>query len=97
MFARNYCVLCSGYVGACVQDVNTEDDETSCRDPSQLMKTEFSCSGHGKYSGITYFQFVHFFGYEFCPLSCCSLFFLFNSVLQHELLYFFIQLSRIKV
>ncbi|WOK95373.1 oxysterol-binding protein-related protein 2A-like isoform X1 [Canna indica] len=39
-----------GTVQQQLEEINTEDEETNSGDHLQLMKTEFSCSGHGKYS-----------------------------------------------
>ncbi|XP_074558409.1 oxysterol-binding protein-related protein 2A-like [Curcuma longa] len=39
-----------GTVEQHLEDINTEDEETTCGGHLQLLKTEFSSSGHGKYS-----------------------------------------------
>lgn len=54
-------VLC-GIVLAFVQEVNIKNEAASCEGHLQLMKTEYSCSGHGKYSGIAYLRFLFSFG-----------------------------------
>lgn len=42
------------------QEVNVEDETTVHGGQLKLMETEFSSSGHGKYSGMVYVHKIFF-------------------------------------
>lgn len=69
-------VLC-GIVLAFVQEVNIKNEAASCEGHLQLMKTEYSCSGHGKYSGIAYLHFLFSFWVRNCVHSAVIYYFAF--------------------